>query len=108
MVPAGAKRPPPPPPHRGYAVAIVRVFAGILIGAAFVAAMVYATRSETQVSCEVCVDFRGRSECRGSSAAGRDEAIAGAVANACAVMSGGVTDGIACTSTPPRSVRCDD
>jgi hypothetical protein len=88
--------------------AVVRVLAGILIAAAFVAAMVYATHGETRVTCRVCVDYRGASECRSSSAAERDAAVAGAVANACAVMSGGVTDGIACTGTPPRLVECEE
>lgn len=86
----------------------MRALAGLLIGAAFIAAMIYATRAETRVTCHVCVDYRAASECRSSSAADRDKAISGAVANACAVMSGGVTDGIACTSTPPRSVRCEE
>jgi len=85
----------------------MRAIAGLIIGAAFIAAMVYATLGESQVKCEVCLEFEGRSACRNSAAVDRDNAISGAVTAACAVLSGGVTDGIACTSTPPRSVRCD-
>jgi len=107
MVPAGANG-LPPFQNRGYAVAVMRLIAGILLGAVFIGAMIYATQGETRVTCEVCVDYGHASECRSSSAADRGLAISGAVANACAVMSGGVTDGIACTSTRPRSVHCDD
>ncbi|MFQ5418173.1 MAG: hypothetical protein ACE5FL_14185 [Myxococcota bacterium] len=86
----------------------MRAVIGTLLGAAFLGAVVYATLGESQVSCEVCVDYLGANECRSSSGVDRETAVSGAVAAACAVMSGGVTDGIRCMSTPPRSVRCDD
>ena len=92
----------------GYPGAVMRVLVGVLLGAVFVAAIVYATLGESQVACEVCLDYRGGSECRRSSGVDRGTAVAGAVAAACAVLSGGVTDGIACTNTPPRSVSCGD
>ena len=86
----------------------MRAAVGVLLGVVFVAVVVYATLAESQVACEVCVDYRGGSECRSSSAIDRETAITGAVTAACAVLSGGVTDGIACGATSPRSVRCDD
>jgi hypothetical protein len=86
----------------------MRLLAGLLLGAVFLGAMIYATLGESQVECEVCLDFGGRSACRSGSAVDREHAIRGAVAAACALLSSGVTDGIACGSTPPRSVSCND
>lgn len=86
----------------------MRVFVGILIGAAFVAAMVYAVMAESQVDCEVCLTYRGQTLCRSSTAVDREHAISGAVAAVCAVLSGGVTDGIQCSHTPPKSQTCSE
>jgi hypothetical protein len=86
----------------------MRTIVGILIGALFVGAMVYAVMAESQVECEVCVAYRGETVCRTSTAVDRDQAIQGAVSSACAVLSGGVTDGIDCGRTPPRSQTCSD
>ena len=86
----------------------MRTFIGIFLGVAFVGFMLYAALQEGRVQCEVCLDFGGGSECRTSAAADRASAIQGAVASACAVLSSGVTSGIQCGSTPPRSVQCDD
>jgi len=85
-----------------------RAIVGVLVGAVFIGAMIYATLNESQAKCEVCLEYQGRSACRSSAAVDRDEAIRGAVSAACAVLSAGVTDGIACGSTPPRSVTCED
>jgi hypothetical protein len=87
---------------------VTRVIAGVLLAAVFVAALVQATLSEAQVECEVCMDFHGASVCRTGSAADRDASVRNAVMTACAVLSDGVTQGIACDRTPPRSVRCEE
>jgi len=89
-------------------VSSMRTLVGILIGSLFVGAMIYAVMAEGQVECEVCVAYRGETLCRKSTAVDREKAIAGAVASACAVLSGGVTDGIQCGSTLPRSQTCND
>ena len=86
----------------------MRLAVGLLLAATFAAALVYTTLYESQVECEVCVQFGGRSACRTVAAADRDRAVAMAVTNACAVLSSGVTPGIQCSQTPPRSVRCDE
>lgn len=70
--------------------------------------MVYTTLSESQVECEVCMEFGGRSICRTVAAAERNQALAMAVSNACAIISDGVTAGIQCGQTRPRSVTCND
>ena len=38
----------------------------------------------------------------------REAAMQGAVSTACAVLSSGVTSGMACDRTPPRSARCTE
>jgi len=86
----------------------MRTIVGILVGAAFVGAMIYAVVAQSRVECEVCVAFHGRTVCRTSAAVDREDAISGAVAAACAVLSGGVTDGIQCSRTPPRSQTCSE
>jgi hypothetical protein len=86
----------------------MRTIVGILIGALFVGAMIYAVMAESRVECEVCVAYRGETACRTSTAVDRKQAISGAVTSACAVLSSGVTDGIECGSTPPRSQTCSD
>jgi len=60
----------------------MRVIVGVLIGAAFVAAMIYAVMAESQVECEVCVTYRGQTLCRTSVAVDRQHAISGAVSSA--------------------------
>jgi hypothetical protein len=72
------------------------------------AALVFATTREATVECEVCVEFGGQTACRTGRAGDRESALRGAVSTACAVLSSGVTSGMACDRTPPRSVRCDE
>ncbi len=86
----------------------VRTAIGVLLAVGFLAALVFATLRESAVECEVCVDFGGEGVCRRSSAADRDQAIRMAQSTACAVLSGGVTQGLQCQRTEPRSVRCGD
>jgi len=74
---------------------------------AFLGALVVATGREAAVECEVCMEFEGRSACRTATASDRAGAMRGAVTAACAVLASGVTRGMECDRTPPRSARCD-
>jgi hypothetical protein len=56
----------------------------------------------------VCVEFGGATACRTGRAGDRESALRGAVSTACAVLSSGVTSGMACDRTPPRSVSCTE
>jgi len=86
----------------------VRTLVGALLGAAFVAFMIYSVLAEGRVQCEVCVEFRGQRECGSSAAADRDRAIGEAKSNACALLTSGVTNGIQCNATPPASIECSE
>jgi len=85
-----------------------RTIAGVLIGVAFVAALVLATLRETGVRCEACVDFGGRRECRAVSGPDREKAAEQARATACAVLARGVTEAFECQRTPASSLACED
>ena len=85
----------------------MRTAVGALLALAFLGALVYATLAANAVTCEVCMEFEGRKACRTGSARTRDEAMQGAITNACAILSAGVTDGIRCGNTPPSSQRCE-
>lgn len=82
----------------GLAIAAVAVLAG---------ALYFATLEASGVTCELCMEFEGRTACRSASAEDRDTAVYGARMAACAVLSQGVTSGMQCDRTPPRSVVCE-
>ena len=82
----------------------------LLVGLALVVligCMFYFSMSGSAVTCEVCIEFRGGMECRKASGKDADEAQAAAASTACSLLSGGVTDGIACRNTPPKSLMCE-
>lgn len=83
-----------------------RILVGLGLAAVFVAVMVMALRGQARVECEVCIAFGGRSECRTNLAVDRERAVMEATSNACALLANGVTAGIQCSNTPPRSVSC--
>jgi hypothetical protein len=87
---------------------VARVIVGILIGAGFLVAIILATLDQMRVTCEVCILYRGRQVCEKASAADRANATTQATNSACAQLSSGVTDGIACNNTPPVSTRCSE
>ena len=68
----------------------------------------YLSISPNEVTCEVCVEFRGATECRTAAGKDRLEAETAAASTACGLISGGVTGGIACRNTPPKSVTCQE
>lgn len=84
----------------------MRVLAGILVAAAFFAAMYYVTTAETAVECTVCIAFGGAENCATVSGPDEQQARMQAATTACVPLSNGVTEGMQCTRTPPRSARC--
>jgi hypothetical protein len=78
----------------------------LLSFATVVAFVAYLSLQLTGANCEVCMSYRGAEQCRTVSAATEEEALQGAVVNACAFISGGVTDSMACQRQEPVSKRC--
>jgi hypothetical protein len=83
---------------------ILIVVAGI---AGLVGYFTYLTMSVSTISCEVCVEFHGVTECRRATGKDRMEAEMSAASTACGLLAGGVTDSIACQNTVPKSVSCE-
>jgi hypothetical protein len=71
-----------------------------------IAVVVVSSLTIGSVRCEVCIEFRGRRECRAVDGNDEAEARAAAVTNACALLASGVTDTVACQNTPPTDVHC--
>ncbi len=70
-----------------------------------VAMLVYMSLGYHRFEVEVCMTFKGRSNCGTAAGANRPEALAAASRVACATISGGVTETIACDRTEPDTVR---
>jgi hypothetical protein len=77
----------------------------VLAVLAFVGLLGYMSMGQKQVRVEVCVDFQGRKNCRIASGASKDAALRAATDNACATITNGMTESMACGHNPPASVR---
>jgi preprotein translocase subunit SecF len=73
---------------------------------AVAALIVYSTLALGARSCEVCIEFQGRTQCRSAKGSTTEEAVRTAAENACSFLASGVTGSIACANTPPKSVKC--
>jgi hypothetical protein len=82
---------------------------GLLISLAFLLAfgvlMYVSFQGMSTHRVEVCMEFHGREACRTASASTRDQALRTATDNACAQISSGMTDSIACTQSMPKNVK---
>ena len=82
----------------------------IAITLGFVAVVIFimsSTMKLGKVSCEICIDFKGRNACRSAAGTTKDEAITAAKGTACADIASGRDDSIACNDrTPLTSEVC--
>jgi hypothetical protein len=76
----------------------------ILFAVAVLGAILYSTFSQPRVRVKVCIAFKGNRDCRTASADTQEHALRTATTNACAQLSGGVTESMQCENTPPESV----
>jgi len=65
--------------------------------------VVYSSLSVGSVRCEVCVEFDGARACRTVDGSNEEEALAAARTNACAQVTSGVTNMLACERMVSRS-----
>lgn len=72
----------------------------------FVGYLAYGSMRAVRAECELCVEFRGRTECRTGSGQTEDEARRAAQRAACAVMATGMDASIACQNQPVTNQRC--
>ena len=69
--------------------------------------IIYSSTGLARVSCEVCMEFRGRTSCRPAFGTTREEALETAQNVACSEIAFGRDDSISCTNlTKPKSVSC--
>jgi hypothetical protein len=81
----------------------------IIVGVGFVALLgfiIYSATGLAQVTCEVCIEFRGRTSCQPAAGTTQEEAIRTATSIACSELAAGRTENIACDRTPPKSLTC--
>ncbi|MGH9608093.1 MAG: hypothetical protein ACRD34_00330 [Bryobacteraceae bacterium] len=72
---------------------------------AFVALVVYSSVHGARYRVKVCMVYQGRTSCRTVTAKRKQDALRGAVENACGDIASGVTETFACQQTPPKSVQ---
>ena len=80
------------------------VLLAILFVLAVVGTLVYSSMELRQFTCEVCIEYKGRSNCSVASGTTKEEAVRTATDTACATISGGMTESIQCGNTAPVSV----
>jgi hypothetical protein len=73
---------------------------------AIIGVVVWTSLDVGAVRCEVCITFEGRQACRAVDGATADEARHSAINNACALLSSGVTQTMACERTKPTRMEC--
>ena len=87
---------------------MARTAVGAALGIAFVAAVIWSAFQATQIQCEVCVEYKGRSACSTAQAEDVVQAEAQALSGACSQVTGGVTETLECDRTPPTTRRCTE
>jgi hypothetical protein len=70
--------------------------------------IIYSSTTLAKVSCDVCIEFREKTECKTAAGANREEAQRTATDLACTSLASGMADSIACTNRPPTKLTCRD
>jgi hypothetical protein len=81
----------------------------ILVGigfAALIGFILYSATGLAQISCEICVEYHGRTSCANAAGTSQEEAVRTAQGIACTELAEGRTENIACERTPPKSIMC--
>lgn len=85
----------------------IAILTAVLV-AAMVGLLITSALRQARVSCEACVTFHGRTQCRTAAGPDREQATRTAVDNACGLLTSGMANSINCANTPPNSVTCDE
>lgn len=78
----------------------------VLFGVAILGVVIFLSLGLDTYTCEVCMTFKDRTQCRTASGADRQTAVQSAHDNACAFLVNSKTDGFLCGQTPPSNVVC--
>ena len=79
---------------------------GVIFGAAMVGLVLYLSLSFDEVRCEVCVEYKGQTECRTAGGSDSETASRTAIDNACAFLISSKTDAFLCGQGTPKKVSC--
>ncbi len=71
----------------------------------FLGVITYQMVGERRNRVEVCMEYRGRTECRVASGSTKDAAVRTASDAACAMIAAGMTETMQCSHSEPKSVR---
>ena len=80
------------------------VIIGLVIFAALVALILFSTMGMATHRVEVCIEFKGRTNCRTASGSTEEFAQRTAISNTCADLASGVTDIMACERSTPTKL----
>ena len=84
----------------------VRALVGTAILLAFAGLVIYDLESDSSFECDVCMRFKGETDCARGAGATEDDAVTSARTNLCARLASGVTESFACSATPTLSASC--
>jgi hypothetical protein len=79
---------------------------GVIFGVAIVGLVLYLSLSFDQVRCDVCVEYKGQTQCRSAEGIDAETASRSARDNACAFLISSKTDAFLCGQGTPKSVSC--
>ena len=78
----------------------------VIFGAVIVGVVLFMSLSFDQVRCEVCVEYKGQTQCRSAEGIDAETASRTARDNACAFLISSKTDAFLCGQDAPKSVSC--
>ena len=81
---------------------------GVVFGIGLLGAIVYFSLGLEQYTCEVCLDFQGRVQCRTASGPAKQTAMQTAQENACSYVVQSKTEGFLCGQVTPTRVTCQE
>ena len=79
---------------------------GVIFGAVIVGVVLFLSMNFDQVRCEVCVEYKGQTQCRAAEGIDAETASRTARDNACAFLISSKTDAFLCGQGPPKSISC--
>jgi hypothetical protein len=80
---------------------------GLIVALGFVCFVIYSSMANVDISCEVCIEYNGQSDCRTAAATTAGEAVRAAQNTACGIVGrGSMNDAIACGRVIPTSAMC--
>ena len=81
---------------------------GSVFGVLMLGVILYLSMGLSRYTCDVCITFNGRTQCRSASGADRQTALITARDNACAFLVASKTDGFLCGQTEPTRTTCTE